>query len=122
MNIENPITALLLFTTIAQTSTDADEAEEAANQAQDIIDANKFDDEIISSTRAMSKKLIDQHAEKFFIEVHLDDGTMALVGCDDQETLQNGLAKFQAEYPGSVQIGFNEAFPSLWNAIAEERA
>jgi hypothetical protein len=122
MNIENPITALLLFTTIAQTSTDANEADEAAKQAQGIIDANEFDDEVIASTRALSKKLIEQHEKKFFIEVHLGDGSKALVGCDDQETLKNGLVKFQSEYPGSVQIGFQEAYPSLWNAIAEERA
>jgi hypothetical protein len=122
MNIENPITALLLFTTIAQTSTDADEAEEAAKQAQDIIDANEFDEDVIASTKALSKKLIGQHQKKFFIEVHLGDGSKALVGCDDRETLKNGLVKFQTEYPGSVQISFKEAYPSLWNAIAEERA
>ncbi len=121
MDIENPITALLLFTTIAQTSADADEADEAAKKVQDIVDANEFDEEVIASTRALSKKLIEQHEKKFFIEVHLGDGSKALVGCADQETLKNGLVKFQTEYPGSVQISFEEAYPSLWNAIAEER-
>jgi hypothetical protein len=121
MDIENPITALLLFTTMAQTSPDADEAEESADQAQEIIDTYEFDEEVIASTRALSKKLIEQHEKKFFIEVHLDDGSKALVGCDDQETLKSGLVKFQTDYPGSVQIGFQEAYPTLWNAIAEER-
>ncbi len=121
MDIENPMTALLLFTTMAQTSRDADEAKESAEQAQEIIDTYEFDEEIIASTMALSKKLIQQHSEKFFIEVHLDDGSMALVGCDDQETLKNGLEKFQTEYPGSVEISFSEAYPSLWCAIAEER-
>jgi hypothetical protein len=121
MDIENPITALLLFTTIAQTSPDADEVQEYAEQAQVIIDTYNLDEDVISSTSALSKKLIEQHEKKFFIEVHLGDGSKALVGCDDQETLKNGLVKFQTEYPGSVQISFQEAYPSLWNAIAEER-
>ncbi len=107
---------------MAQTSDDADEADEAAKQAQDIIDANEFDEEVIASTRALSKKLIEQHEKKFFIEVHLGDGSKSLVACSSRKTLENGLAKFQAEYPGSVQISAKEAFPALWNAIAEERA
>ena len=122
MDIENPMTALLLFTTMAQTSPDADEAKESAEQAQEIIDTYKFDEEVIASTKALSKKLIKQHSKKFFIEVHHGDGSMSLVACSSKATLQNGLKKFQTDYPGSVQISFNEAFPALWNAIAEGRA
>ena len=122
INIENPITALLLFTTIAQTSPDANDAKEAAEQAQEVIDRYEFGEEVIASTMAMSKKLIAKHSKKYFIEVHLGDGSMSLVACSSKAILRTGLKKFQTDYPGSVQISFNEAFPALWNAIAEGRA
>jgi hypothetical protein len=119
--VENPVTALLLFHTISLSSRDKAYAEQAAGQAQEVIDANEFDEEVVASSIAMAKKLIDRHSKKFYIEVQLEDGSKSLVACATAENLKKGLKKFQAEYPGSVQISYQEAFPTLWNSIAEGR-
>jgi hypothetical protein len=121
IKIKNPITALLCFTTIARTSTDDQEKAEAIEEVKGLIAKYKFGNDVVDSTNALSKKLIEAHMKSHFVEIHLPNKRMQLAKFTTKKSLGTNLKKIQLDFPGSREISAQEVISVLYDAIAAGR-